>query len=52
MLYMLKITDYFEILTDEEVKDFVVIIFGECFKSTREVFYSDLWKEKKSYKSC
>ena len=28
MLYMQKITDYFKVLTDEEVKDVVVINFG------------------------
>ena len=28
MLYMPKILDYFKILTDEEVKGFVVINFG------------------------
>ena len=39
---MPKITDYLKILTDKEVKDFVVIDFGECFKSTREALYSKL----------
>ena len=29
MLYILKIDDYLEILTDEEVKDFVAMNFGE-----------------------
>ena len=28
MLYMQEITDYFKVLTDEEVKDVVVINFG------------------------
>ena len=36
MLYISKVDDYLEILTDEEVKDFVVINFGEYFKSVRE----------------
>ena len=42
MLYMPKSTDYLKILTDKEVKDFVVIDSGECFKSTREALYSKL----------
>ena len=33
MLYIPKIYDYLEILTDEEEKDFVVINFSEYFKS-------------------
>ena len=33
MLYIPKIGDYLEILTDEEVEDFVVINFIEYFKS-------------------
>ena len=36
MLYIPKIDDYLKILTDEEVKDFVVIYFSEYFKSIRE----------------
>ena len=28
--------DYLKILTDEEMKDFVFINFGEYFKSSRE----------------
>ena len=36
MLYIPKIDDYFKILTDEEVKDFVDINFSEYFKSARE----------------
>ena len=35
MLYILKI-DYIEILTDENVKDFVAINFNEYFKSISE----------------
>ena len=33
MLYIPKINDYVEILTDEEVKDFVAINFRKYFKS-------------------
>ena len=36
MLYIPKIDNYLKILTDEEVKDFVVISFNEYFKSIRE----------------
>ena len=36
MLYILKIDNYLEILTDEEIKDFVAINFSEYFKSFRE----------------
>ena len=36
MLYIPKIDDYLEILTDEEVNDFVAINFREYFKSIRE----------------
>ena len=36
MLYIPKIDDYLEILTDEEVKHFVVIIFSEYFETIRE----------------
>ena len=36
MFYILKIDDYFKILTDEEVKDFVTINFIKYFKSIRE----------------
>ena len=33
MLYIPKIYDYLQILTDEKVKDFVAINFGEYFNS-------------------
>ena len=36
MLYIPKIDDYLTILTDEEVKGFVAINFGEYFKSIRD----------------
>ena len=42
MLYIPKIADYLKILTDQEVKDFVLITFDECFESTREALYSKL----------
>ena len=42
MLYILKIGDYIKILTDDEVKDFVRIYFGEYFESTKEKLYSKL----------
>ena len=46
MFYMPKITGYLKILTDEEVKDCVLVNFGEYFKSTREKLYSKLSEEK------
>ena len=36
MLYIPNVDDYLKILSDEEVKDFVAINFGEYFKSIRE----------------
>ena len=36
MLYIPKIDDHLQILTDEEMKDLVVINFREHFKSIRE----------------
>ena len=36
MLYIPKIDNYIEILSDEEVKVFVAIYFSEHFKSIRE----------------
>ena len=35
-MYILKIDDYLEILTDEEVNNFVAINFSEYFKSIRD----------------
>ena len=46
MLYILKIGDYLEILTDDEVKDFVVINFEGFFKPSREKLYSNLSEKK------
>ena len=36
MLYIAKIENYLKILTNKEVKDFVVINFSEYYKSIRE----------------
>ena len=36
MLYFPMIENYFKILTDEEVKDFVTIDLSEYFQSVRE----------------
>ena len=40
------IDDYLKILTDDEMKDFVVINSGEYFKSTREKLYSKLSRKQ------
>ena len=40
--------DYLKIMTDEEVNCFVLINFGECFKSTRQNLGSKLGEERKS----
>ena len=37
MLYIPKIDDYLEILTDEEVKDFVAINFSESIKEEQNL---------------
>ena len=46
MLYIIKIGDYLNILTDDEVKDFVVINFGKYFIFSREKLYSKLSEEQ------
>ena len=46
MLYVPKTVDYLKILTDDEVKDFLVINFGEYFKSTNRELYSKSNKKK------
>ena len=46
MLYIPKINDYLIFLTDEELKDFAAVNFGEYFKSTREKLYSKLIEEQ------
>ena len=40
MFYMPNVADYLKNLTDWKVKDFLIITFDECFKSTREKSYS------------
>ena len=45
-MYIPGIGGYLKILTDDEVKDFVVINFGEYFKSTKENLYSKLNEEQ------
>ena len=46
MFYIPKIGDYLKILTDDEVKDFVVKSFGEYFKSTKEKLYFKFREEQ------
>ena len=46
MLYIPEIDDYLNICTDNEVKDFVVINFGEYFKSSKEKLCSKLTEEQ------
>ena len=46
MLYNPKTNDYLKILTNDKVKDFVAINFGEYFKSTKEELYSKLCEEQ------
>ena len=46
MLYTPKIGDYLKISTDDEVKDFACINFGEYFKPTKEKLYSKLNEEQ------
>ena len=48
MLYISKIGDYLKILTNDEVKDFVVINFSKYFKSTGTELHSKL-SEKQNY---
>ena len=42
MLYIQKIDGYLKILTDDELKDFVVINFREYYESAREKLYAKL----------
>ena len=51
MLYVPKIPYYLKFLTNEKVKDFAVIKFGECFKSTTEALRSKLG-EKNNLNRC
>ena len=46
MLYIPKFDNCLKILTDDEVKDFIAINFGEYFKSTREKLYPKLGEEQ------
>ena len=52
MLYVSKIGDYLKIFTDDEVKDLVVINFGDYFKSRRKKLYSKLSEEQNLRKKC
>ena len=42
MFHIPKIVSSVEIMTDDEVKDFVAINFRQFLKSTREILYSKL----------
>ena len=42
MLYIPKIYDYLKIMTDEKLKNFVVVNFEEYFKSMKEKLHSKL----------
>ena len=46
MLHIPKIDDYLNILTDDEVKDFVAINFSGYFKCTRKKLYSKVNEEQ------
>ena len=46
MLFIPKTDNYLKFLTDNEVKYFVFINFGECFKSTKEKLHSKLCREQ------
>ena len=37
MFYIPNIGSYLKMLTDDEVKDFIVINFGKCFKFMKEI---------------
>ena len=45
MLYIPKISYYLKVLTEDEVKDFV-IYFDEYFQSSREQLHSKLYEEQ------
>ena len=45
MLYIRNIGEYLKLLTDDKLKEFAVINFGEYFKSTREKLHSKLSEE-------
>ena len=46
MLYIPKIYDYLKIMTDDKLKNFVVVNFEEYFKSMKEKLYSKLWEKQ------
>ena len=46
MLYIPKMDDYLKVLTDDEVKGFVIINCSEYFKSKREKLYTKLSEEQ------
>ena len=46
MFYIPKTDNYLQILTDDEVKNFVAVNFGEYFKSMRKKLYSKLNEEQ------
>ena len=48
---MPKIDNYLKMLTDEEMKEFLLKTFNENFKSAREILYSKL-SEAKNVRSC
>ena len=46
MFFISKTADYLKVLTDEGKKNFVLINFGEYFRSMREKLYSKQVKKK------
>ena len=46
MLYIPKIDDYLKILPEDKVKDFIVINFGQYFKSTKQNLCTKLNEEQ------
>ena len=46
MWYIPKSSDYLKILTEDELIDFVVDIFGEYLKFTKEKLYSKLFEKQ------
>ena len=52
MLYIPKIGGYLKILSNDEVKCFAAIIFGEYFKSTKEKLFSKLSEKQNLRKSA
>ena len=52
MWYIPKIGDYLKILTGDELKNFIVIDFGQNFKSMNEKLYSKLNEEQNLRKAA